>query len=38
MKTVLVDTNIVLWTFTGGPDFIKAIKEAAPGFELAVPG
>ena len=38
MKTVLVDTNIVLWTFTGGPDFIKAINEAAPGFEIAVPG
>jgi|TARA_B100001750_G_C15452351_1_gene569624 rRNA-processing protein FCF1 len=37
MKTVLVDTNIVLWTFSGGGDFIEAINEAAPGFEIAVP-
>ena len=37
MKTVLVDTNIVLWTFDGGPDFVEAVKEIAPGFEVAVP-
>ncbi len=37
MKTVLVDTNIVLWTFNGGPDFIEAIKNIAPGYEIAVP-
>ena len=37
MKTVLADTNIILWTFSGGPDFREAISEAAPGWKLAVP-
>ena len=37
MKTVLVDTNIILWTFSGGPDFRDAITEVAPGYDIAVP-
>jgi rRNA-processing protein FCF1 len=37
MKTVLVDTNIILWTFSGGPDFRNAITEVAPGYNVAVP-
>ena len=37
MKTVLVDTNIILWTFNGGPDFRNAITEIAPGHNVAVP-
>ena len=37
MKTVLVDTNIILWTFNGGPDFRNAITEIAPGYNVAVP-
>nr|AIE97418.1 nucleotide binding PilT domain-containing protein [uncultured marine group II/III euryarchaeote AD1000_99_D12] len=37
MKTVLVDTNIILWTFCEGPDFRKAIAEIAPGYDVAVP-
>ena len=37
MKTVLVDTNIILWTFNGGPDFRNAIREIAPGYDVAVP-
>ncbi len=37
MKTVLVDTNIILWTFNGGPDFRDAIGDAAPGYDIAVP-
>ena len=37
MKTVLVDTNIILWTFSGGPDFRNAITEVAPGYNIAVP-
>ena len=37
MKTVLVDTNIILWTFNGGPDFRKAITKIAPGYNVAVP-
>ena len=31
MKTVLADTNIILWTFNGGPDFREAIDLAMPG-------
>ena len=27
MKTVLADTNIILWTFNNGPDFRKAIAD-----------
>ena len=37
MKTVLVDTNIVLWMFNGGTDFVKALQEVAPGFDVAIP-
>ena len=37
MKTVLADTNIILWTFSGGPDFRDAISEALPGWNLAIP-
>ena len=37
MKTVLPDTNIILWTFSGGPDFREAISKAAPGWNLAIP-
>ena len=37
MKTVLVDTNIILWTFSGGPDFRNAITEIAPSYDVAVP-
>ena len=37
MKTVLVDTNIILWTFSGGPDFTNAITDVAPGYNVAVP-
>ena len=37
MKTVLVDTNLILWTFSGGPDFRNAIAEVASGYDVAVP-
>ena len=37
MKAVLPDTNIILWTFNGGPDFREAIKEAMPGSNIAIP-
>ena len=37
MKTVLTDTNIILWTFNGGPDFREAIAEAMPGTAIAIP-
>ena len=37
MKTVLADTNIILWTFSGGPDFREAISEAVPGWNIAIP-
>ncbi len=37
MKTVLTDTNIILWTFNGGPDFREAIAEAVPGAIVAIP-
>ena len=37
MKTVLVDTNLILWTFSGGADFRNAIAEVAPGYDVAVP-
>tara|TARA_B100000965_G_C19553228_1_gene741030 strand:+ start:38 stop:397 length:360 start_codon:yes stop_codon:yes gene_type:complete len=37
MKTVLPDTNIILWTFSGGPDFREAIKEAIPGSNISIP-
>ena len=36
MKTVLADTNIILWTFSGGPDFREAILEAVHGWNLAI--
>ena len=37
MKTVLIDTNIILWTFNGGPDFREAILEVVPGAEIEIP-
>jgi len=37
MKTVLVDTNIILWTFNGGPDFREAIANIAPNYKLVIP-
>ncbi len=37
MKSVLVDTNIILWTFNGGPDFREAILEVIPGAKIAIP-
>ena len=37
MKTVLVDTNIVLWMFDGGVDFVEALQDVAPGFDVAIP-
>ena len=37
MKTVLTDTNIILWTFSGGPDFREAILEAVPGAKIKIP-
>ena len=37
MKNVLVDTNIILWTFSGGPDFREAILESIPGAKIAIP-
>ena len=37
MKTVLIDTNIILWTFNGGPDFREAVAEAVPGTIVAIP-
>jgi rRNA-processing protein FCF1 len=37
MKIVLPDTNIILWTFQGGPDFRESIKEIAPAHEINIP-
>ena len=37
MKTVLADTNIILWTFNGGPDFREAIDMAIPGAKVVIP-
>ena len=37
MKTVLADTNIILWTFNGGPDFREAIDIAIPGSKFVIP-
>ena len=37
MRTVLVDTNIVLWMFNEGSNFVEAIQEVAPGFDVAIP-
>ena len=37
MKIVLPDTNIILWTFSGGIDFREAITSAAPGYEIMIP-
>ena len=33
MRTVLVDTNIVLWTFDGGADFVEALQEVADSWQ-----
>ena len=37
MKEVLPDTNIILWTFSGGIDFREAIAAAAPNFDIKIP-
>ena len=37
MKEVLPDTNIILWTFSGGTDFREAIATAAPNFDIKIP-
>ena len=37
MKTVLTDTNIILWTFNGGPDFREAIADTLPDAKIAIP-
>ena len=37
MKTILVDTNIILWTFSGGPDFREVIADIAPHYNLVIP-
>ncbi len=37
MKTILVDTNIILWTFSGGPDFREAIADVAPNYDIVIP-
>lgn len=37
MKTILVDTNIILWTFSGGPDFREVIGDIAPNYKLVIP-
>ena len=37
MKTILVDTNIILWTFNGGPDFREVIADIAPHYNLIIP-
>ena len=37
MNTVLPDTNIILWTFNGGPDFREAIHVAMPGSSIEIP-
>ena len=37
MRTVLVDTNIVLWMFNEGANFVEAIQDVAPGFDVAIP-
>ena len=37
MKTILVDTNIILWTFSGGPDFREVIADIAPNYSLVIP-
>ena len=37
MKEVLPDTNIILWTFSGGIDFREAIASAAPDFDIKIP-
>ena len=37
MKIVLPDTNIILWTFSGGIDFREAISFVAPGYKIMIP-
>ena len=37
MKIVLPDTNIILWTFSGGADFREAISSVVPGYEIMIP-
>ena len=37
MNVVLPDTNIILWTFSGGVDFRESIASVAPGYEILIP-
>ena len=37
MNIVLPDTNIILWTFSGGVDFREAIAVVAPNYEIRIP-
>ncbi len=37
MNIVLPDTNIILWTFSGGVDFREAIALVAPNHEIRIP-
>ncbi len=37
MKIVLPDTNIILWTFSGGIDFREAISSVAPDYQIMIP-
>ncbi|MDC0161392.1 hypothetical protein OAI71_00840 [Marine Group III euryarchaeote] len=37
MNVVLPDTNIILWTFSGGIDFREAIASVAPGYKILIP-
>ena len=36
MNIVLPDTNIILWTFSGGVDFREAIALVAPNHEIRI--
>ena len=37
MKTVLPDTNIILWTFNNGPNFKDEIERIAPEYQIKIP-
>jgi len=37
MKTVLPDTNIILWTFNNGPHFKEEIERIAPHYKIMIP-
>ena len=36
MTLVFPDTNILLWPFSGGPDFREAINEALPDADIRI--